>query len=61
MGCISPKYIYRDGQFGGKYPASSIGCKVNAGRFRNAASAESHKINLGEGWVVFRSPSGTGY
>lgn len=59
-GCIKPRYIYRDGQYNGKFPAASIGC-TKATRFRNAANAEQSKVNLGEGWVVFKSPSGTGY
>jgi hypothetical protein len=59
MNCIKPKYIYRDGQYHGKFPAASIGC-TKATRFRNAANAESHKVNLGDGWVVFKSPSSAG-
>lgn len=59
MGCIKPKYIYIDGKYGGKFPAASIGSS-KATRFRNAGNAEAHKINLGEGWVVFKSPSSPG-
>lgn len=56
LGCKSPKYIYKNGEYGNKYPASSIGGS-KATRFRNAANAEAHKIDLGQGFVVFRSPS----
>lgn len=59
MGCIKPKYIYKDGQYCGKFPAASIGSS-KATRFRNAENAENNKINLGEGWVVFKSPSSVG-
>lgn len=59
MGCIKPRYIYKNGQYGGKFPAASIACN-KATRFRNASNAESHKVDLGDGWVVFKSPSGTG-
>jgi hypothetical protein len=56
LGCKSPKYVYKDGEYHGKYPAASIGGS-KATRFGNASSAEAHKIDLGKGWVVFRSPS----
>ena len=59
MGCIKPKYIYKDGKYGGKFPAASIGSS-KATRFRNIENAEANKINLGEGWVVFKSPSSPG-
>ncbi len=59
IGCISPLYIYKDGQYGGKFPAASIGGS-KATRFRNAYNAESMKVDLGNGWVVFKSPTGTG-
>jgi formylglycine-generating enzyme required for sulfatase activity len=56
LGCKNIKYVYKDGEYHGKYPAASIGGS-KATRFRNTSSAEAHKINLGKGWVVFRSPS----
>jgi formylglycine-generating enzyme required for sulfatase activity len=56
LGCKSTKYVYKDGEYHGKYPAASIGGS-KATRFGNMSSAEAHKINLGKGWVVFRSPS----
>lgn len=42
LGCKIPKYIYKDREYGNKYPASSMeGDKAT--RFRNAANAEAHK------------------
>ncbi len=58
-GCINHLYIYKDGEYCGKLPAACIGCR-KATRFRKASNAESMKIPLGDGWVVFKSPSGTG-
>lgn len=60
MGCIKcPKYIYRDGKYNNKFPASSIGGQ-KASRFRSFESANAHKVILCDGWVAFRSPSYTG-
>lgn len=50
------KYVYKDGQYGGKFPASSLGGS-KATRFGNWVSANANKVDLGEGWVAFRSPS----
>ncbi|VVB88612.1 Uncharacterised protein [uncultured archaeon] len=62
MGCYKPAYIYIDGEWmkHGKFPASNLNIKEKSQRFRDAASAEAHKVNLGDGWVVFKSPSGSG-
>ncbi|MBW6481329.1 MAG: hypothetical protein K0B37_18025 [Bacteroidales bacterium] len=50
-------YIYKDGQYGPKkFPASSIG-GTKATRFRNKESYEANKIEIDDGWVVFRSPT----
>ncbi|MDK2825897.1 MAG: hypothetical protein PWQ63_247 [Methanolobus sp.] len=60
LGCINcPKYIYRDGKYNNKFPASSIGGQ-KASRFRSFESANAHKVILCDGWVAFRSPSYTG-
>jgi formylglycine-generating enzyme required for sulfatase activity len=57
MGCLqSVKYVYLDGVYGSRFPAASIGSK-KATRFGNIASANAHKVNLGSGWVAFKSPS----
>lgn len=57
VGCIKcPKYVYKDGEYGGKLPAASIGCQA-AGRFRNTKNVEKMKVDLGDGWVAFKSPS----
>lgn len=58
MGCNKPKYIYKDSNYCGKFPASNL--FGSSHRFSNAASAEAHKVSLGDGWVVFKSPSGSG-
>ncbi len=50
-------YVYKDGQYGVKeFPASSIG-GTKATRFRNEESYEANKVELGDGWVAFRSPT----
>lgn len=54
-----PKYIYKDGNYNNKFPASSIGGQ-KASRFRSFESANAHKVILCDGWVAFRSPSYTG-
>lgn len=59
MGCINHLYIYKEGEYGGKLPKASVGCS-KATRFRNVTNVESMKIPLGDGWVAFKSPSGTG-
>jgi hypothetical protein len=56
LGCRNTKYIYRDGDYGNKYPTASIGGKKCA-PFRNLEQAEKFKVDLGQGWVAFRSPS----
>ncbi|WP_244603657.1 formylglycine-generating enzyme family protein [Methanococcoides sp. AM1] len=53
------KYVYMDGDYGGKLPASTIGGK-KATRFWNINSANANKVNLGSGWVAFTSPSDGG-
>ena len=56
--CIRcPKYVYKDGEYGGKLPASSIGCRAAASRFQNTKNVEKMKVDLGDGWVAFKSPS----
>jgi hypothetical protein len=49
------KYVYRDGAYGRKGPAASIGC-LKASRFRSG-DHDPFKVDLGDGWVAFRSPS----
>jgi len=58
LGCIKDgKYVYKDGQFGAKkFPASSIG-GTKATRFGNMESVKANKVDLGNGWVAFMSPS----
>jgi len=56
LGCLNTKYIYRDGDYGNKYPVASIGGK-KCSPFRNLERAERSKVHLGQGWVAFRSPS----
>ena len=56
LGCRNTKYIYRDGDYGNKYPTASIGAK-KCTPFRNIERAEMFKVHLGQGWVAFRSPS----
>ena len=46
MGCIKPRYIYKNGQYGGKFPAASIACK-KATRFRNASMPNLIKLIWG--------------
>lgn len=59
-GCIKGvRYVYKDGKYGGKFPAASIGGK-KATRFGNMDSANANKVDLGSGWVAFTSPSYAG-
>jgi len=51
-----PKYVYRDGDYGNKLPVASVGGQ-KVTRFRNAKNADAMKIDLGNGWVVFKSPT----
>ena len=57
LGCRNTKYIYRDGDYGNKYPVASIECQEKCTPFRNRESAERSKVHLGQGWVAFRSPT----
>ncbi|NMX21795.1 hypothetical protein C5S30_05065 [ANME-1 cluster archaeon GoMg4] len=59
LGCVDHSCIYKKGEYGGKLPKASIGCR-KATRFRNASNAESMKVPLGDGWVAFKYPSGKG-
>ena len=54
LGCRDTKYVYRDGDYGGKFPCASIGVKKPT-RFRSAKH-EKFKIPLVSGWVAFQSP-----
>ncbi len=55
-GCVGGvQYVYWDGDYGGKWPAASIGC-AKAARFRSNRF-EAWKVVLADGWVAFRSPS----
>lgn len=62
MGCYKPAYIYKDKEWmnHGKFPASNLNIIKKSTRFGDAGSAEAHKVSLGEGWVIFKSPSGSG-
>lgn len=62
VGCNKPKYVYKEGEWMkyGKFPASSINVITNSHRFSSPESAEAHKVSLGDGWVAFKSPSGSG-
>jgi hypothetical protein len=51
------KYVYPDGEYGGKCPVASIGCN-RATRFQST-NYQNYMIALGAGWVAFRSPSGS--
>ncbi|MFH0904951.1 MAG: phenylalanine--tRNA ligase subunit alpha [Methanobacteriota archaeon] len=55
MGCKNLKYIYKEDNYCKGYPASNLYGSPH--RFGNKSSIEDHKIILGEGWVVFASPS----
>ncbi|WP_094229259.1 hypothetical protein [Methanolobus psychrotolerans] len=50
------KYVYKDGVYGDKFPAASIGGK-KATRFGSIDRADANKVSLGSGWVAFMSPS----
>jgi formylglycine-generating enzyme required for sulfatase activity len=50
------KYVYKDGKYGNKLPAASIGGK-KATRFGSIGRANEYKVHLGNGWVAFKSPS----
>jgi hypothetical protein len=53
-GCLGgSRYVYRDGDYGSKRPAASIGCK-KATRFRSDAHVY-RKVDLGNGRVAFKS------
>src|SRR5471030_3282732 len=52
------RYIYRDGEYAGRRPVASVGCR-RATRF-GSSNYERHKIQLCDGWVAFRSPSYNG-
>jgi len=56
LGCLNTKYIYKDGEYGNKCPAASIGGH-KCSRFQNLDRAEMFKEDIGDGWVAFRSPS----
>jgi len=54
-GCANcPQYVYRDGKYGGKLPAASIGYKPRAVRLRSQKQVDKSKVDLGDGWVAFR-------
>ena len=54
-GCANcPRYVYREGKYGGKIPAASIGYPSRAYRLRNPERANESKVDLGDGWVAFR-------
>lgn len=56
-GCMkSPKYVYKDGEYGDRPPVACIGGRTTR-RFGSVENAEEYKIQLGDGWVAFRSPS----
>lgn len=50
------RYIYKKGLYGEKFPASSIGGH-KATRFGNWKSINSNEVDLGMGWVAFKSPT----
>lgn len=50
------KYVYKKGQYGGKFPASSIGGS-KATRFGNWESVNANEVDLSMGWVAFTSPT----
>jgi hypothetical protein len=50
------KYVYKKGNYGGKFPASCIG-GTKATRFGNWESVAANEVDLGMGWVVFSSPT----
>ena len=52
----APKYVYRDGEYGDRLPAASLGCETPT-HFRSPESAMQNKEYLSDGWVVFWSPS----
>lgn len=58
MGCDKPAYIYKEDEWEkhNKYPASNLDGKPH--RF-SSTNYINHKVSLGDGWVVFRSPSGS--
>lgn len=51
------KYVYRDGQYGAKGPAASIG-GAKATRF-TSGTFERYKREIYTGWVAFVSPENT--
>lgn len=55
-GCLAAvRWVYRDGEYGGRWPVASIGCH-SARRFRGS-NCEKFKVPLADGWVAFKSPS----
>ena len=51
------KYVYLDGDYGGRFPVASINCRSRATRFQSE-NYQNFKVSLGDGWVAFRSPGG---
>jgi len=47
------KYVYQDGQYGGKHPVASIGCE-QATRF-GSDIFKYFKVTIASGWVAFKS------
>ena len=58
---LNLKYIYEDGNFGDKYPASNPGGGRKSTRFRNINSACAHKSKISDNWVYFKSPTYVNY
>jgi hypothetical protein len=56
QGCLDgTQYVYRDGEYGGRPPVASIGCRRTT-RFRGP-NYEGHKVALVDGWIALKSPS----
>jgi len=56
QGCLGGvKYVYRDGDYGGKRPVASIRCQRPT-RFRSS-NYENFKVPIADGWVAFKSPT----
>lgn len=49
------QYVYEDGNYGGRCPVASIGCRASR-RFKSK-NYENFKVALPNGWVAFKSPS----
>jgi hypothetical protein len=58
-GCLNGvRYVYQEGQYGPRQrPCASLGC-FRATRF-GSTNYQNFRVSLGDGWVAFRSPSGT--